>query len=84
MSDIDTAFCRTMLKSLRADMKRAKTKAPKDYWTYDFGRGHWEFQAPDFYWDGEAANAYDARYKGISAWLQQFDPQGFARLEALS
>lgn len=80
----DVAVSRGMLRLLREDMKRLKTKRPKKYWTYDDGSGRWEFQAPDddFYWYGSASCAFEARYKGINAWLQKFDPEGYARMEA--
>lgn len=48
-----------------------KTRTMQDAWTYDLGRGHWEFHGPDkFYWHGSADNAYDCRYKGWMAWLR--------------
>ena len=75
------AFSRGMLRLLREEMKASKTKAPRDYWTYDHGNGHFEFQAPDFYWHGSADNKFDARYKGITAWLEKFDPEGSKRMD---
>lgn len=78
MTDANLAFCRLMLAALveefRQDWPSIGTK--RDGWVINAGfRGHWEFHgtgpAKDFYWHGHADNAYDARYKGWSAWAKQ-------------
>jgi hypothetical protein len=72
MTDINIDFCRTLLAQIKPDLKRAKRKMFKDAWVYHFRRDHWEFHGPDnFYWNGSAGNAYEARYKGWMAWLEQ-------------
>jgi hypothetical protein len=73
MTNIDIVFCRNLLGALRAEpaFRASGKRLMKDAWVYDFGRDHWEFHGPDdFYWHGSASNAYDARYKGWSAWLE--------------
>ena len=72
MADIDVAFCRELLRGVTARVKQhfPDIHTVKAAWVYNFGRNHWEFHGPDkFYWHGGAANAYDARAKGWSAWL---------------
>lgn len=81
MSDAD--FGRTLLRVLRRDMKRAKTKRPTNYWTLQMDKSHWEFQAPCFYWYGRASSSFEARYNGILHWIEKNDPAGYQRLENL-
>ena len=71
--DIDVAFTRLYLKSVMADIKTVTSiQERKNAWVYHFLGDHWEFHGPDgFYWHGVAANAYDARGKGWSAWWQK-------------
>jgi hypothetical protein len=72
MSNIDTTFCRHLLGELRAEptFRASGKRLLKDAWVWHAGRGHWEFHGPDkFYWHGHAANAYEARFKGWSAWI---------------
>lgn len=85
MTDINISFCQLMLKTFRADCKKAKVILPKlkKCSTYHFGGNHWEFQAPGFYWHGSADNGYDARYKGLSAWVEANDKRGAKRLAKL-
>ena len=73
VADINTMFCRTMLGGVHAEVKKhfpdVKLKAA---WVYKTGRQDWEFHGPDdFYWYGEADNAYDARSKGWLSWLRK-------------
>lgn len=82
-TETNTAFCRTLLRALRRDMKRAKTKRPTGCYTYRDTFQSWEFHAADFYWYGSAHNAFEARYNGIQAWLREHDPAGWERLNAL-
>ena len=73
--NIDTAFCRALLRKVIPDVKAAGMRVNKDAWVWCAGRDHWEFHGPDkFYWHGSAGNAYEARYKGWSAWLE--NPKG--------
>jgi len=69
--NIDTLFSRQLLKlAHRAVKSNFPTVKLKGAWVWTDGRSHWEFHGPDqFYWNGRAGNAYDARYKGWMAWL---------------
>ena len=73
MTDINIAFSRTMLSSVMADVReRTTAEQRRAAWVYHFGSGHWEFHGPGgYYWHGEADNAYDARAKGWSNWLDR-------------
>lgn len=70
---IDIVFCRSLL---REGHKLVKLHFPeinlrKDAWVWHFQRDHWEFHGPnEFYWNGSASNAFEARYKGWMAWLR--------------
>lgn len=73
MSNVDIAFCRSLLSMAHESVKLhyPEINLVKDAWVYHFIRDHWEFHGPDkFYWDGSASNAYEARYKGWTAWLK--------------
>lgn len=73
MGDVNVDICRSLLSEIHKEVKafNAKINLKKDAWVYSFGRT-WEFHGPDeFYWHGRAANAYDARYKGWSAYLEK-------------
>lgn len=81
-NSLDVAFCRALLAQVMPDVKANTTPAQrKAAWVYGYrvsGRqaGSWEFHGPDdFYWHGAAANAYDARYHGWSAWLAKYHPE---------
>jgi hypothetical protein len=75
MPDIDIIFCRRLLAQIIPDVKMAGKLVNKDAWVWNNGRDCWEFHGPDdFYWYGTACNAYEARYKGWSAWLE--NPKG--------
>lgn len=79
MTDINIAFCRRLLSEITKDLKKhfPEKRVVIDAWVWNAGRDHWEFHGPaltpdagEFYWHGSASNAYEARYKGWSAWLQ--------------
>lgn len=72
MTDINIVFSRTLLAQLKPALERAVKRMFKDAWVWRVGRQSWEFHGPDgFYWHGRADNAYEARYKGWSAWLEK-------------
>jgi len=75
MSDVDTVFCRLLLKETHALVKQRDPEISlRAAWVYHFHRDHWEFHAPDgYYWHGRAGNAYEARHKGWTAWLNQVE-----------
>ena len=77
MSDINQAFCRSLLSMIMPEVKKVTTAAErKAVWVYRYPRDHWEFHGPnDFYWYGSAGNAWDARYHGWSAWLRKHHPE---------
>ena len=76
MTDIDVVFCRHLLAQLKPALRAARVRMFRDGWVYGYGHDHWEFHGPhNFYWNGRAANAYDARFKGWSAWLEKFHPE---------
>jgi hypothetical protein len=80
MSDLNLVFSRLMLKRMHAEVKTyfPSTNLIKDAWVWN-SRRHWEFHGPEkFYWSGRADNAYHARYKGWSAWLQHKGVPGYA------
>lgn len=71
--DIDVAFSRELLKQIAPQVKAVDSSINvwgKPAWVYQHMKDHWEFHFNDFYWHGSAANAFDARYKGWSAWLE--------------
>lgn len=69
----DVQFSRGMLRLVLADVKRVtEPQQRKEAWVYMFANDHWEFHGPGkFYWHGRASNAYDARCKGWTAWLER-------------
>lgn len=70
-------FCRALLKTVRSDITYEQRKRLKGSWSYFYkGQDQGEFHVPneDFYWFGSAHCAYDARQKGISAFLAQAYP----------
>lgn len=77
MSDVDIAFCRAMLALVMRDVREVTTaQERKAAWVYKTDRRSWEFHGPHaFYWYGTAGNAFDARYKGWSAWLAKYHPE---------
>lgn len=78
---LDVAFCRHLLASIHKDVKAARPNVNlrKDAWVAGpMFRDHYEFHGPgDFFWDGRAANAYEARYKGWAAWLRKQGVEGY-------
>lgn len=74
--DVNTVFSRLLLSALMKDVRKVTTPAErKGAWVYKHIRDHWEFQGPKgFYWNGSATNAYEARYKGWSAWMRKHHP----------
>jgi hypothetical protein len=75
MANINTMFTRTLLSTIVPTVREAGKSPMKDGWVWNAGRDHWEFHGPDnFYWHGNAGDAYEARYKGWSAWLE--NPKG--------
>lgn len=75
MTNIDVLFGRNLLSQIIPDVRKAGKRPMKDGWVWCAGRDHWEFHGPDdFYWHGSAGNAYEARYKGWSAWLGRIEP----------
>lgn len=77
--DINITFCRSLLSGIMPDVQKHTTVSErKNSWTYQFNRDHWEFHGPNkFYWHGSADNAYDARYKGWSAYLRTLGVEGY-------
>lgn len=72
MASIDTLFGRALLaqghKAVKEHFPEINLRAAA--WVWCAGRNHWEFHGPsDFYWHGNAGNAFEARYKGWMAWL---------------
>jgi len=70
----DIVFSRLMLSDLKDDIKRNHPSFKfKDFWVWNAGRDNWEFhkQGPDkFYWHVRASNAYEARFKGLLAYIK--------------
>jgi hypothetical protein len=78
MTTIDVLFSRRLLSEMQADprFRSSGKRLMKDAWVWCAGRSHWEFHGPEqFYWHGNAANAYEARYKGWSAWIDKQHPE---------
>lgn len=74
-TDINTIFCRELLKGVMVDVRKHTTAAERRAaWVYctirHAGKNEFEFHGPnEFYWHGRADSAADARQKGWSAWL---------------
>jgi hypothetical protein len=75
--DINTRFSRRMLTSKHEEVRDRfpDIKPMSDAWVWNGGigsRGNWEFHGPHnfFCHVGSAANAYEARYKGWSAYIE--------------
>ena len=72
MTDINICFSQSLLRMGHATVKKhfPSINLRKDVWVWHFHHDHWEFHGPDdYYWNGSAGNAYEARYKGWMAWL---------------
>lgn len=69
--NINIDFSRSLLSAVLEEVKPLTTPAErKAAWVYHFERANWEFHGPaKFYWHGRADNAYEARFKGWTAWL---------------
>lgn len=80
--NIDTLFCRQLLKQMHADIRRTFpeiTNVVKCVGVTSTMRGQWFVQIstpgrPMFNHDCRAYNATEARYKGWSAFIRQFAP----------
>ena len=74
MTSINTAFGRALLVQAH-DLLRKYFPQMKNIhmcgWTYKISDGHFEFHYKDFYWHGNAGNAYEARYHGWLAWMKK-------------
>lgn len=70
------AFCRGVLRAIRAELTIEQQKRVNGSWSYMYQDGTGEFHIPndDFYWYGSADCAYDARVQGILAWIREFYP----------
>lgn len=81
MSDINTEFCRALLRAVMVDVKQHTNAAQrKSAWTYHFNGDHWEFHGPGgFYWHGSADNATHCRAQGWSAYLAAQGVEGYAQ-----
>lgn len=87
MADTNTQFCRVLLSRVLDDMTGNERKAMRKdsgltcsdtrpgYRYYHF---EWPFMhsatGGTFYWEGSADNAYDARAKALSLWLEHHAP----------
>lgn len=71
----DIQFSRLELADTLAEV-RAFNPAIKlaKAWVHKNGRDQWEFHYGLYYWHGRAGNAYDARAKGWSAYLDATRP----------
>lgn len=83
---LNITFCGVLLKGLQADVDRVagrKVSLFKEGSTARLIQHDWEFtftaRVGDkvFRWEGEADNAYDARYKGFCAWLKSRGTEGY-------
>jgi hypothetical protein len=73
---IDISSSRALLTSIAPAVRETGKRINKDAWVWCAGRHHWEFHGPNnYYWHGHAGNAYEARFKGWSAWLESTEQQ---------
>ncbi len=78
MTDINVTFCRRLLSQVAVDVAKAGYKINKDASVIE-SSGYWFFEGPeDFYFECDADNAYDARYKGWTAFLKKKGVEGYA------
>lgn len=70
-------FCRMLLKATRADLTSEQRKRLVGAWGWNNGNGQVEFHVTkdDFYWNGRGCCIYQARSKGIEAWLRAYYPE---------
>ena len=68
-------FTRHLLSLTHADVRKAIPGVTvMEAWVYHLdNRDHWEFHYRDFYWHSSAGDAYDARSKGWSAYLDSIE-----------
>lgn len=73
MQDINIRFSRALLSSVQARVEALFPESNRaGAWVHRNDRQHWEFHGPDeFYWYGQADNAYHARALGWEAWLRK-------------
>lgn len=65
-------FCRMLLKMARRDLTTDQRREIRGSWSYMLSDNHGEWHGPGgFYWHGSADCAYDARAKGINAWVER-------------
>ena len=67
-------FCRVLYRQIMEDVRReVPPEIVKEAWVYNFHDGRFEFQIPsqDFYWYGQADNAWDAKTKGWESYLSR-------------
>lgn len=72
---LDVTFCRHLLTLVHRDVKAVAphVNLRADAWVWHGGRDYWEFNGPgNFHWYGSAANAFDARQKGWSQWIENY------------
>lgn len=83
--NINIVFCRELLRATTLEvLDVAPDTNLRDAWVWKAGPDHWEFHFRDYYWQGCASNAYEARAKGWAAWLakradnqEPRDPEGW-------
>ena len=71
--NLDLIFSRALLSQAHADVKKhfPAVNLMRDAWVYHYGREIWEFHGPGGFYDNvKASNAYEARYKGWTAYLK--------------
>lgn len=70
-ADVNVSFCRTLLADTIDDVRSAEPGiVTAKAWVWSGDRRTWEFHFGEFYWHGNASNAYEARALGWSAWLK--------------
>jgi len=77
MPDLNVIFAKELLKETMKDVRKYTTvEQRKSVWTYNYHDGCWEVQSTGEHavspnrWYGRAANAYEARAKFWSQWLE--------------
>jgi hypothetical protein len=64
-------FSRDLLRTLLVEVRKHVPNIHVAYVTKEAFLNQWEFHYKDFYWRGKADNAFDARYKGWTAYLDK-------------
>lgn len=76
---IDAAFNRMAMTAVTADVKKYIPGVKlRDAWVWKCGKDHWEFHYGNYYWQGSAYDASDARAKGWSEYLGKLGVEGYA------